>query len=95
MTKKRAFTPEFKARTVLEVISQQKSIAQASREHGIRDSVLTRWKQEFLERSPQIFNGGKTCDERGQRIAELERMVGRLTMELELSKKVSNILNSQ
>ena len=95
MSKKRTYTPEFKARVVLEIISQQKSLAQASREHGVRDSVISRWKQEFIDRSPQVFENGKVRDERDQRIAELERMVGRLAMELEISKKVSNVLNSQ
>jgi len=95
MSKRRAFTPEFKARVVLEVITQQKSLAQASREYGIRDTVISRWKQEFVERSPQVFERGKDRDKRDQRIAELERLVGRLAMELEISKKVSSILDSQ
>lgn len=95
MSKKRTYTPEFKARVVLEIISQQKSLSQASREHGIRASVVSRWKQEFIERSPQVFENGKVRDGRDQRIAKLERMVGRLTMELEISKKVSSVLNSQ
>ena len=95
MSKKRSYTPEFKARVVLEIISQQKSLAQASREHGVRDSVISRWKQEFIDRSPQVFETGKTQDDRDQRIAELERMIGRLAMELEISKKVSSVLTSQ
>ncbi len=95
MSKKRTYTPEFKARVVLEIISQQKSLAQASREHGVRDTVISRWKQEFIDRSPQVFESGKVRDERDQRIAELERMIGRLAMEIEISKKVSNVLNSQ
>lgn len=95
MSKRRVFTPKFKARVVLEVITQQKSLAQASREYGIRDTVISRWKQEFVERSPRVFEHGKDRDERDQRIAELERLVGRLAMELEISKKVSSILDSQ
>jgi transposase len=69
-----------------------KSLAQASREHGIKDSVLSRWKQEFLERSPKVFEQDNRQDERDKRIAELERMVGRLAMELEMAKKVSRHL---
>ncbi|MDK1082368.1 MAG: hypothetical protein QGD88_12950 [Anaerolineae bacterium] len=34
---------------------EQKSLAQASREQGIKDSVLSRWKKEFIERSPMLF----------------------------------------
>lgn len=92
MTKRRSFTPELKARVVLEILIEGKSIAQASREHGIKDSVLSRWKQEFIERSPKVFEQGAGRDDRDERIAELERMVGRLAMELEMSKKVSNHL---
>jgi transposase len=95
MSRRRVFTPEFKARVVLEVITQQKSLAQASREYGVRDTVISRWKQEFVERSPRVFERGKDRDERDQRVAELERLVGRLAMELEISKKVSSILDSQ
>ena len=94
MTKRRKFSPEFKARVVLEMITAQKSTAQTSREHGIKDSVLSRWKQEFIERSPKLFEQGPANDDRDQRIAELERMVGRLAMELEMAKKASSFLNS-
>jgi len=92
MAKRRSFTPEFKAKVVLEVLIEDKSMAQASREYGIKDSVLSRWKQEFIERSPKVFEQGTLRDDRDERIAELERMVGRLAMELEMSKKVSNHL---
>ncbi|MHA2231282.1 MAG: transposase [Candidatus Hodarchaeales archaeon] len=94
MTQRRKFSPEFKARVVLEIITDQMSTAQASREYGIKDSVLSRWKQEFIERSPQLFEQGTASDDRDQRIAELERMVGRLAMELEMAKKVSRFSNS-
>lgn len=94
MAGKRTFTPEFKAKVVLEILGEQKSIAQASREYGIKDSVLSRWKQEFIERSPQMFEQRAATDERDQRIVELERMVGRLTMELDVAKKVFGRLGS-
>ena len=96
MVKRRRITAEFKAQVVLEMLTEQKSAAQASREYGIKDSVLSRWKQEFIERSPMLFKqGGVQQDDREERIAELERMVGRLATELEMSKKVSRFLNSK
>jgi len=95
MTKRKTYTAEFKAGLVLEILTEQKSIAQASREYGIKDSVISRWKQEFIERSPQVFEKENSRDERDQRIAELERMIGRLAIELEMSKKVSRFLNSE
>jgi transposase len=94
MPDRRKFTPEFKARVVIEMLTEQKSATQASREYGIKDSVLSRWKQEFIERSPMLFQQGSTRDDRDQRIAELERMIGRLTLDLDMAKKVSRYLNS-
>ena len=64
------------------MLTEQKSAAQVSREYGIKDSVLSRWKQEFIERSPMLFEQSPVNDDRDQLIAELERMVVRMAMEL-------------
>lgn len=95
MAKHRKFTPEYKARIVLEILTERKSLAQASREQGLKDSVLSRWKKEFIERSPMLFENGAKGDAREERIDELERMVGRLATELEMRKKVSRFLGSE
>lgn len=88
MKERRTFDPAFKVRVVLELISGKKGLMEASREYGIKDTVLSRWKQEFLERAPQVFVAPQADDQKEERIAELERMVGRLTLQLEVAKKV-------
>ena len=85
--KRRTFTPEFKTRVVLEIVSGQKGLMEASREYEIKDTVLSRWKQEFLERAPGVFAPPEEQTRQAERIAELERMVGRLTMQLDMAKK--------
>ena len=94
MSKRRRFTPDFEAQVVLEDLSGAKSTAKICREHQLRPQVLSRWKVEFLTRAPEIFATEQSKSEEQQRIAELERMVGRLTMELEVAKKASSILTS-
>jgi transposase-like protein len=94
MSTRGSFTAEFKVKVVLELISGEKGLAQASREYGIKDTVLSRWKQEFLANALQLFEQPKEVQEKEERIAELERMVGKLTMQLELSKKVLSYANS-
>ena len=85
---RRKFTPQFKAKVVLELLSGAKTLAQACREHGIRDSLLYKWRREFLERAPRVFEEKDgAVQEYEARIAELERMVGKLTLELEATKK--------
>lgn len=91
----RKFSADFKAKVVLDIITNGKSYSQASREYGIKDSVLARWKQEFIERAPSLFENGTVSDDRDRRIVELERMVGRLIMQLEMAKKVSSYLDSR
>jgi transposase-like protein len=88
MTGRRQFSAEFKAKVVLELISGQKGLLQASREYSIKDTVLSRWKQEFLERAPKVFERAQAVDPEAERIAELERTIGRLALELDLAKKV-------
>ena len=87
MKNRRTFSPEFKARVVLEMIAGEKGLMEASREYEIKDTVLSRWKQEFLERAAQLFELPKS-DGQEERVAELERMVGRLTLQLDMAKKV-------
>jgi transposase-like protein len=96
MPKKRTFTPAFKAEVVMEILTGKKTVSQVSREHGIKPSVVHRWRQEFITRAPELLWGGrKDEDPRDARIAELERLVGRLAMELEIAKKASRIWNSE
>lgn len=85
---RRTYTPDFKVRVVMELITGKKSLSQASREYGIKDTVLSRWRQEFLERAPQVFEQPGREDDQSQRIAELERLVGRLALQLDIAKKV-------
>jgi transposase-like protein len=86
-THRRTFNAEFKTRVVLEMLSGEKGLMQASRDYQIKDTVLSRWKQEFLAHAQQVFEAPQT-DDQADKIAELERMVGRLTMQLDMAKKV-------
>jgi transposase len=90
MVQRRTFSAEFKTKVVLELIAGKKSLTEASREYQIKDTLLSRWKQEFLERAGEVFEQPKDIQEKDARIAELERMVGRLTMQVELSKKAQS-----
>ena len=94
MSKRRTFTPEFKAQVVLEELTGVKDKADICREYQLRPQVFSRWREEFLERAAEIFATQPSRGDEQARIAELERMVGRLTMELEVAKKASNILTS-
>jgi transposase-like protein len=91
MTKKRIFKPQLKAQVVLQVLSGAKSAAQICRELNINETLLSRWKQQLLTHAAVVFERESEASEKDERIAELERLVGRLTMELEVAKKASQL----
>lgn len=95
MTKpRREFTAEFKAQVVLELLSGKKTVAELSREHDVKDSLIYTWRTQFVERSARVFQEETVYSAAHARIAELEQMIGRLTMQLEAAKKASVWLDS-
>jgi transposase len=94
MPKHRAFTPDYKAQLVLEVISGAKTAAEVCREHQIKPDLFSKWKSQFLSNAAKVFQGAELVDPAQARIVELERLVGQLTLELEVSKKASRLLTS-
>ena len=94
MTQRRTFTAEFKTQVVLDLVSGAHSTAELCRKHQLNPQVLARWKSEFLERAPLVFEQDQKRSAEQERIIELERLVGRLAMELDIAKKVSGVLSS-
>ena len=94
MAKRRTFTPEFKAEVVLEALCGQTSQAELCRKHNISDVQLSKWKRQLLENAATLFEpNDKQNQASQQRITQLEQLVGRLTLELDIQKKVSTLLS--
>ena len=95
--KRRTFTPDFKFQVAMECLTGQKRRVEILREYELSDSTLERWCQQLKERGPQVFAASdhSLLAERERQIAELERVIGQLTVELAAAKKVSNWLDSR
>lgn len=95
--KQRTFTPEFKFQVVMDYLTGKKRRVEILREHELNDGTLDRWIKQFQEKGHQVFAGGEQGAESAQtqRIAELERLIGRLTVELEAAKKASTWLSDR
>lgn len=92
--KRRTFTPDFKFQVVLELLTGEKRAAQLCREHQVSETSLSRWRQRLLEQGARVFESDDKVSAEQERVAELERMVGCLTMELAAAKKAFNWLDS-
>jgi transposase len=92
--KRRKFTAQFKFETVMEVLCGEKSVAQLCRERDITETLYYKWRDAFFERAPSVFEDqrNEAAEESSDRVAELERMVGQLTMKNAILKKVSSKL---
>ena len=85
MGKQRTFSLEFKRQIVEELLGGESRPAQLCRRHNIAPSLLYHWKEQYSRGS---FDNEPT--EEGalkERIQQLERLVGRLTLENEFLKK--------
>jgi transposase len=83
-------TPEEKWQIVQEGIKSG-NVAETCRRHGIAPSLLYRWKDE-AEAGAKAALGGKSAaageTEKDQRIRQLERTLGRKSLEIEILKNV-------
>lgn len=89
---RRTFTAEFKAKVVLEIISGSKSMAEACREYSLKADLLSHWKRQFLDNAAKVFETGAEVDPQQARIAELERLAGKQSLEMEVLKKALTLL---
>jgi transposase-like protein len=86
---RRTFTPEFKAKVVLDVLTGTASQAEVCRKHQIGASLFALWKTTFLQRLPVVFQADEQRSSEAARVADLERLVGQQALELAALKKVS------
>jgi len=92
--KKRQFTRDFKLH-ILREIEAGKSLAQAAREHQLHPTLITKWKQHHAQYAEHAFAGHGHIYKDEARTAELERMIGQLTMENALLKKALSRLEAR
>ena len=92
--KRRRFTPEFKAKVVLEALRGESSQAELCQRHNISEEQLSEWKQQFVENAASLFKSrDKPSKDETERIAELEQLVGRLSVAVDIHKKASALLS--
>jgi transposase len=87
---RRRFTREFKIK-VAEAYASGVSAVELSRQFELHPNVIYEWSRQYRKDPAHAFEGGTGADASSgvdeQRVAELERMIGRLTLENEFLKK--------
>ena len=90
---RRTFSAKFKAQVVLSLLTGAKTQAELCRQHELSPNLLSQWKDAFLQNAAAAFQTGEQNSTEAARVADLERALGRATLENDILKKVSCILN--
>ncbi len=80
------YPPKLKFQIVLEVMKRDKSVGQIAKAYGVHPNSVNKWKQEFLENGPDVFDQDGNVAEYERRIAELEQLLGKKEVEIALLK---------
>lgn len=83
------YTPEFKAKIVLQVLTGEKELGTIANEHNINPNLIRKWKAAFLERASVVFEDPeKEAAKIKRKEANLEKKnqqmlskIGQLTLE--------------
>ena len=92
MGKRNRFTPKQKLEIVLESLRGETSITELCRKYGITSTMYYKWRNTLLRKGEEIFaNHGALASERFyiEKVREMERVIGRLTLEKEILKKAN------
>jgi len=89
---RRSFSKEFKLEAVRLVLDEGGSIAQVSRDLGIRPALLGRWKQEYEHNQGNAFPGQGNLNPEDE-LKQLRKENARLRMERDILKKAAVIFS--
>ena len=92
MSKKQPKSPQLKFQLALEAIKGKISQTELSRQYNTDPKLVSRWKNEVLERGYQLFENKK--DNSQKQIEQLEQVVGKKEIEVQLLKKFLAHYNS-
>ena len=96
MARYRHYSIEFKRQVVETYLAGERSMHALAREHDLSRNLIRTWLAKY--EAGEFEEGGLRPGDAARyetRIAELERMVGQLTIECELLKKTSRTLRRQ
>lgn len=82
----------FKAKVAIEALQERESLSELSKKFGIHPNMITRWKKEFLERAPQLFEKTQPADKEEKDMEKLYAKIGQLEIENDFLKKTAKKL---
>jgi transposase len=91
--KRRKFSAAFKAKVAIEALKERESLAELSKRFEVHATMISKWKQDFVENSAAVFE--KEKDKETEQSIDTEKLyarIGKLELEKEFLKKNLNKL---
>ena len=88
--KRRKFSGAFKAKVAIEALKERETLAELSKRFEVHPNMISKWKQEFLEKSAEIFDK-KSDSETEVDADKLYSKIGQLEMENDFKKSLNKI----
>lgn len=86
--KRRNFSTAFKAQVAIEALKERQSLAELSKRFEVHPTIISKWKQEFLEHSASVFDKKSTKEpDQEVDVDKLYSKIGKLEMENDFLKK--------
>lgn len=91
MRVRRSFSNDFKKQVVESIVSGTSTQAEMAREYRISPVLISKWKKDY--RTGKFFENVSSHDmaKLELRIRELERLLGKITLENEMLKKIRDL----
>jgi transposase len=86
-SKRQKHSGTFKAKVAIEALQERESLSELSKKYGIHPNMISRWKKEFLERAPELFEKSSLDKKEDTDLEKLYAKIGQLEMEKEYLKK--------
>jgi transposase-like protein len=84
--KRRQFSGAFKAKVAIEALKERETLAELSKRFEVHPNMISKWKQEFLERSGEVFDKKSDADSEVD-LDKLYAKIGQLEMANDFLKK--------
>ena len=86
-TRKR-YSGEVKLQAALKLLKGESSAVEVAKEIGCHPTIIAEWKDRLLANAPKIFEPAALEDDKAKRIAKLEQLIGKLSVQNDFLEKV-------
>lgn len=91
-TTRKKHSAAFKAQVAIEAIKEQETLSELAKRFEVHPQMISNWKREFIARGAEIFSTKAPDEESAKREKALYEKIGRLEVEVDFCKRVSEQL---